>query len=300
MIYDIIVIGGGPAGLTSAIYGSRGGASVLVLEKAVCGGQIINSPEVENYPGRPKVAGVDLMMDMMEQAISFGTEIIYDEAISISRSDKVLTVSCTSSSYEGKSIIIATGRKNRSLGIENEDKFIGNGISYCATCDGGFYKGKNTAVVGGGNTALHDALYLSELCDTVTLIHRRNEFRGETHTLERVLKKPNIKIITPAKITKLLGDERLEGVEIEKDGEQDIIKVDGLFVAVGQIPQPLLSSNLSGTEDGYILSDESTLTDISGVFSAGDCRKKDVYQLTTAVSDGAVSGTAALSYISYD
>ena len=162
MIYDILVIGGGPAGLTAAIYGSRGGARVLVLERAVCGGQIINSPAVENYPGRPKVSGVDLMMDMMDQALSFGTEIIYDEVTAVAKKDDLFTVSGQSAVYTAKTIIIATGRKNRPLDVSREEELIGKGISYCATCDGGFYRGKDTAVIGGGNTALHDAIHCLE------------------------------------------------------------------------------------------------------------------------------------------
>ena len=294
---DILIIGGGPAGLTAALYAGRAGASVTVLESTVCGGQIINAPLVENYPGRPQVSGVELVMDLMGQASAFGAEILYEKAISLHREEDRFTVTVQSGEiFSARSVILATGRVHRNLGLPREELLVGHGVSYCAACDGGFFRGEDVAVAGGGNTALGDALYLAPLCRHVTLIHRRQEFRGDIHTLHRLQETENVTILTEASVTELRGEDRLEGITVSHRGKTVEIPVKGLFIAVGQQPQNgWLEEDL--LKDGYVAADESCRTPLPGLFTAGDCRTKEVYQLSTAVADGTVASLAALRYL---
>ncbi len=293
-MYDIIIVGAGPAGLTSAIYARRAMKSVLVLEALSYGGQIINTLSIENYPAMPGVSGFDFATNLYNQAKDLGADIKFEKVLEI-KDGSLKKVVTSKEEYECKCVIIATGCKNRKLGLPLEEELTGRGISYCATCDGNFYKGKIVAVVGGGNTALEDALYLSDIASKVYLIHRREEFRGEETTLNLLKKKDNIEFILNSNVTKLVGNEKLEKIIVNDDKEID---VDGLFVAIGKIPENENFRKLINLDDnGYIDSSEDCHTNISGIFVAGDARKKDLRQLVTATSDGAVAANEAIKYI---
>ena len=293
-MYDIIIVGAGPAGLTSAIYARRAMKSVLVLEALSYGGQIINTLSIENYPAMPGVSGFDFATNLYNQAKDLGADIKFEKVLEI-KDGSLKKVVTSKGSYECKCIIIATGCENRKLGLPLEEELTGRGISYCATCDGNFYKGKIVAVVGGGNTALEDALYLSDIASKVYLIHRREEFRGEESTLNLLKKKGNIEFILNSNVTKLVGNEKLEKIIVNDDKE---IEVSGLFVAIGKIPENENFRKLINLDDnGYIDSSEDCHTNVSGIFVAGDARRKDLRQLVTATSDGAVAANEAIKYI---
>ena len=298
---DVIIIGAGPAGLSAAIYVQRAGKSALVLEAMTYGGQIINTPEVENYPGIQKISGFDFATALYEQAVSLGAELVFDRAEKIEKKEELLQVTTAGGSvYEAKAVILATGAKNRKLGIEREQELTGRGVSYCATCDGAFYKGKPVAVNGGGNTALEDAMFLSNYCSRVYVIHRREGFRGEPQALEALRAKDNVEFVLNATVTGLLGEPKLTGVEVtdKLTGETRVLEVEGLFVAIGQEPENHGFENIVALDPlGYISAGEDCTTGTPGVFTAGDCRTKAVRQLTTAASDGAVAALAACSYI---
>ena len=304
---DVLIIGAGPAGLSAAIYAERAGKHAVCLEALTVGGQIVNTPEIENYPGIKKTSGFEFSMALFEQATELGTEIVYEKAARIEEKpgsdvDKSTYVVTTQSGkeFECRSVILATGAKNRHLGLAREEELLGKGISYCATCDGAFFKGKDVAVNGGGNTALEDALFLSNYCSKVYIIHRRDQFRGEPKNLEALKGKDNIEYILDSTVTELIGDDRLEKVAVKNKNTGDIkeIPVSGLFIAIGQEPDNKpFASVVELDEKGYIKANESCKTQMSGVFVAGDCRTKAVRQLTTAASDGAVAALAACEYI---
>ena len=297
---DIIIIGGGPAGLTAAIYASRAGKSVLLIEKQSCGGQIVTSPKVENYPGIPVVSGFEYGETLKKQAKSFGAQIISENVLSIEVKDGVRIAKTAKNSYEGKTIIYAAGAEKRKLGIEREEELIGSGISYCAYCDGNFFRGRTAAVVGGGNTALDDALYLSEICKKVYLIHRRHQFRGDEATVERLRKIPNVEIICGYTVDRLIGDFMLSAIHIKstEDKEPRMIETDGLFIAIGNTPgNENFKEWFEIDTDGYIVTDEACRTKTPGIFAAGDCRQKNLRQLVTAAADGAISAVSAVEYI---
>ncbi len=297
-IYDSVIIGAGPAGMTAALYLLRSNKTVAIIEKNTFGGKIALAHNVENFPGTMKMSGLEFSDRMLEQITEAGCDFIFDEALSIEKKDDSFLVSCSFEQVLGKTVIIAAGTENRPLGIENEEKYIGKGISYCALCDGAFYKGKKVAVVGGGNTAIGDALMLSEIAETVYLIHRRNEFRAEPKVVETLKTKENVKIITPAKVTKLAGVDGISEIEIDKGGEIQTLSVDCVFVAIGLVSAITpFSSNITLDEGGYADSEEDCLTKSEGIYVAGDCRKKSVRQLTTAVSDGTVAAMAAYDYL---
>ncbi|MBR1723573.1 MAG: FAD-dependent oxidoreductase, partial [Ruminococcus sp.] len=236
-MYDIIVIGAGPAGMTAAIYARRASKSVLVLEAKSYGGQIINTPDIENYPVEAHISGFDFATKLYEQATGLGAEFKFERALDIRDGDEK-TVVTSGGEYTAKAVIIATGSENRKLGVEGEDKLVGRGISYCATCDGAFFRKRTVAVVGGGNTALEDALYLADLAETVYLIHRRDEFRGEQTTADRLRERDNVKFVFNSRVTGLKADKRLKAIEVTNNsGEVTELKVDGLFVAVGRVPE---------------------------------------------------------------
>ena len=297
-MYDIIIIGAGPAGLTAAIYAKRARKKVLVLEAEAYGGQIINTLNIENYPAAPHIDGYTFATNTYNQAIELGAEVKFEKVINLENGNvkKVITPSNT---YETKSIIIATGCGIKKLNLDNEDKFIGRGISYCATCDGAFYKGKEVAIVGGGNTALEDALYLSDIASKVYLIHRRDSFRGEDDYYEKLKLKDNVEFIFNSNVAKLFGNDYLEAIEIiDKENNKKNVSISGLFVAIGRIPENANFSKLIDiNESGYVNANENCKTNIEGIFVAGDCRVKTLRQLVTATSDGAVAATEAIKYI---
>lgn len=298
-MYDIIIIGAGPAGLTSAIYARRASKKVLVLEAKSYGGQIINTLDIENYPVEAHISGFDFATKLYNQVKDLGAEVVFEKAVDINDGGDFKEVITNKNSYRTKTIIIATGSENRKLGLTDEDKLVGKGISYCATCDGAFYKNKTVAVVGGGNTALEDALYLSDVASKVYLIHRRSEFRGEETTVSSLKEKENVEIIYNSNVTKLNSNERLESIEVtNNDGTIKTLEVDGLFVAVGRVPENQNFAKLIDLDEaGYVKALEDCNTNVAGIFVAGDNRVKEVRQLVTATSDGAVAATNAIKYI---
>ena len=298
--YDIVIVGAGTAGLSAAIYAVRAGKSVIVLEAITHGGQIVNTPEVENYPGIQKISGFEFANNLYEQAKSLGAEVIYEKVIGIEVNGEEKIVHTTKEDYQAKAVILATGAKNRPLGLEHEKEWIGAGISYCAICDGMFYRGKDVAVAGGGNTALENAIFLTNYCRKVYLIHRRDAFRGEEKLLQILKEKPNVEFVLNANITRLIGEDGVDGVEVEDKNthEKRVIDVMGLFVAIGQMPENSEFVNVVDLDKGgYIEAKEDCKTKTKGIFTAGDCRTKKVRQLATAASDGAIAALAACEYI---
>ena len=299
-MYEILIVGGGPAGLTAAIYAARAGKTVAVLERETPGGQIVSAPLVENYPGILSISGAELAQKMTEQAKLLGAEFLFTEAAGLSKTQDGFLVSCADGALEARTVILATGASHRKLGLSQEDALTGCGISYCAVCDGAFYEGLDVAVVGGGDTAVQDALLLANTCRSVTLIHRRNAFRASPHLVSCAERQENIRILRNYTVQKLLrlGDV-LQGVELLnlKTGEPERLDMDGLFIAVGQAPQSAPFQEAVAVENGYYLAGEDTKTSLPGVFAAGDGRKKQVRQLTTAVSDGAAAALAACRYL---
>jgi len=298
-MYDIIIIGAGPAGLTAAIYGARANKKVLVLEAKTYGGQIISASKIDNYPGIPHISGIDYATNLFNQAKDLGAEVKFEKAIDIDVSNVIKKIITNNSEYQCKSVIIATGADKRKLGIEREEEFLGKGVSYCATCDGMFFKGKDVAVVGGGEAALSETIYLSNICDKVYLIHRRDEFRGSEKIVDELREKNNVIFVLNTNIVKLNGNSFLESVDI-KDSNNNVstLQVSALFIAVGQVPETnILVSKLEKNKLGYIIAGEDTLTNLAGVFVAGDVRQKNLRQLTTAVSDGSEAAVMACNYI---
>ena len=292
--YDLIVVGGGPAGLTAALYARRAGRTVLVLEKAGIGGQIASSPRVENFPGLPAVSGAELADRLYAQAEAAGAVIELEEVLEV-RDGPEKTVVTDYGTYTCDAVILATGMTHRKLGLPGEDTL--SGISYCAVCDGAFYTGRNTAVVGGGNTALQDALFLSDLCRSVTVIHRRASFRGDPVLVEALQKRENVSFRMETVVEALEGrDGALCALNLRHTatGETSRLEVDGLFEAVGQQPHAALARALNAADgDGFVPAGEDCRTALPWLFAAGDCRCKTVRQLTTACADGAVAALAA-------
>lgn len=292
-MYDAVIIGAGPAGLTGALYLLRASKTVLVLEAKHYGGQIADAVRVENYPGIASVSGFDFANRLYNQVKALGAEFRHEAVTGIHPNKTVFT---DTASYTAKAVIIATGAAKRKLQLPNEQALTGRGVSYCAVCDGNFYRGKTVAVVGGGNTALEDALYLTDIASQVYLIHRRDTFRGEAGSLRRLQKKPNAALIVNANVTALTGRDKLESVTVtDRFGKTREIRTDGLFVAIGQEPQSKLFSAVARlSPDGYIESPDGVHTGTEGIYVAGDVRAKEVRQLTTAVSDGSVAAAAAI------
>lgn len=292
-MYDIIVVGAGPAGLTAAIYARRANKKVLVFEAKSYGGQIVNANLVENYPGFKSISGFDLATDMYEQAVELGAEIKFEMVKKITKEKEVITDSGT---YSAKAIILATGAENRRLNLPEEVDYIGKGVSYCATCDGNFYKGKDVAIVGGGNTALEDALYLANICNKVYLIHRRETFRGEDKYVEQISLSDNIELILNSNVIDLNGDDHLDSIVVkDNDDNTRTLEVSGLFIAVGQQPKnELFADVIELDEKGYIKAHDEVYTTCEGIYVAGDTRSKELKQLTTAVADGSLAATIAI------
>lgn len=300
-MYDIIIIGAGPAGLTSAVYAGRADKKVLILEKETFGGQITHSPRVENYPGFIQMSGNEFADKLVEQAMNQGAEIDLDSAVSIEKKDGFFLVKGERAEYEGKSVIIATGSAHRRLGLPDEDKFTGEGVSYCAVCDGAFYNDKDVAVIGGGNSALQEAVMLSKNCKSVTVIQNLSYLTGETKLIQELENKDNVSFIYSSVVTGLSGDDTFEGIRIKntETDEETFLPFDGIFVAIGQRPmnEPF-KDTVKLNEWGYISADESCIPEgEKGIFVAGDCRSKRVRQIATAISDGAVAALAACNYV---
>ena len=289
--YDVIIIGLGPAGAAAAIYSSRAGLSSVVLEGNAPGGQVVLTDKLENYPGIASVEGWKLATDMLGQVEKCGAKVVYERVSRVDLAAKI--VETGSHSFEAGAIIIAGGASARKLGLPGEEKLIGRGISYCAVCDGGFYKGKTVAMVGGGETAVGDAIYLSRICEKVYLIHRRDSLRASKSKQKLLFNCNNVEVLYNSTVSELETDGRLTGVLL---GSGQRIGLDGLFVAIGSQPDTSIYEGLT-LEDGYIVTDESMSTAIPGVFAAGDIRSKKVRQVVTAVSDGAIAAISAAEYL---
>lgn len=299
-MYDIIIVGGGPAGLTAALYALRAGKTVLIIEKNTFGGQITWSPKVENFPTILSISGAELGDRMLEQVLAQGADTELDEVTGISREGGVIRVKTEfGGEFEARTLIIATGARPRMLGIEREEELVGAGVCFCAVCDGAFYKDRAVAVSGGGNSALQDAVLLSETCSKVYLVHRRETFRGEAKLVETLRAKSNVEFVLNSRITELKGADELCGITVtDGGGNSRDLAVDGLFVAVGHEPDNgIFSELISLDEGGYAASGEDCRTQTENIFVAGDCRRKSVRQLTTAVADGATAALNACNYL---
>lgn len=299
-MYDVIIVGAGTAGLSAAIYTVRSGKSALILESKAFGGQIINTPEIDNYPGIKKISGFEFASGLYEQATDLGAIVRYEKVTAIEKEEEKMIVITSENAYECRTVILATGARNRRLGVDREEELTGLGVSYCATCDGAFYRNKDVVVVGGGNTALEDALFLSGYCRKVYVVHRRDAFRGDPKDVMRLEERDNVSFLMNTTVNAILGKQRVEGVEIRNkiSGELRRIPVDGVFIAVGQEPDNEAFANLVKLDPGgYIVAGEDCRTNVKGIFAAGDCRTKTVRQLTTAAADGAVAALAACERI---
>ncbi len=292
-MFDILIIGAGPAGMTAAIYARRAGLSVAIFEGEMYGGQMILTPDVENYPGIAKVSGAELSYTMSEQMRALGAEIIDAKVEAVKAFDGGFAVTADKE-YLGKTLIIANGAKRRKLGITGEEKYIGRGVSYCAVCDGMFFKGKTVCVVGGGNTALEDAVYLSRICEKVYLIHRRDEFRAKKILVDGVKSAKNIEIIYSAAPKEIAGDMKVTSITLDNGRT---IETSAVFVAIGLAPENEIFEELVTLEDGYIKAGDDTHTSREGVFAAGDTRTKSLRQIITAASDGAIAVAEAEKHL---
>ena len=300
-MYDIIIIGAGPAGLTAAIYARRANKTVLLLDKAAFGGQMTFSPKLENYPGFESVSGTELADKMVSQVLEQGAEVEIEAVEKVEVSDGIKKVTTEDGNvYEAKALIIAAGAKHRHLGVENEERFIGDGISFCAVCDGAFYKDKKVILVGGGNSALQEAILLSETCEKVTVVQNLDFLTGEEKLQQILQEKPNVEILTGTVVEKVLDTPVFRGVSLRRnaDGATFSLLADGLFVAIGLEPENGIYAELCTVDErGYLAAGEDCLTKTPGVFAAGDCRSKAIRQITTATADGAVAAVSACKYI---
>lgn len=298
-MYDVVILGAGPAGLTAGIYAARGGLSVAIVENQAPGGQAALTAEIENYPGFETISGFDLTARMVAQCEGLGVVFVYDNPVNVSLEGAVKTVETAySGTVEGRSLIIATGALPRPLGVPRESELLGGGVSYCATCDGAFFRGKPVAVVGGGNTAVEDALYLERFASEVYLIHRRDALRADALLSERITKS-TVKILWDTVVTDLVGSPRLQSLNVKnvKTGETSSVRVDGFFIAAGRKPASEGLNGVALNESGYILTDDEMRTNIDGVFAAGDVRRKSLRQVVTAAADGALAAENAVKYV---
>ena len=301
-MYDIIIAGGGPAGLTAAIYGLRAGKTVLVIEKGGFGGQIAFSPKVENIPGTKVISGAQFAEDITEQAMALGAEVELEKVVKVEKIDGIFQVSTEEgSTYEGKTVILALGVKHRTLGLPGEEELIGNGISFCAVCDGAFYAGQEVAMIGGGNSALQEALLLSEVCAKVTVVQNLADFTGERKLADALLEKDNVQVFFNTVVSGYeAGETGLTGLQLHNDqtGEDSYLKVDGAFLAVGLKPENEPFADLANLNPwGYFDVGENCCTNTEGVYVAGDCRSKTIRQVVTASADGAIAAMAACRYL---
>ena len=295
--YEIIIIGGGPAGIAAGIYAARAGRKVLIIEKYAPGGQLNLIGEIENYAGFKKIAGSMLAQNFEEHAKSLGVEFVMDEVVSVEKSKGGFEIKTNSASYQAISVILAQGCHSRELGIDGEMKFKGHGVSYCALCDGNFFKGKTVAVVGSGDSAFSDAVYLASICKKVYVLTKA-KLKLHNYAEDELDDKKNVKILKAAISTRILGEEKLERLEYEQDGKRKTIAVDGVFVAIGRTPETLILKDfVELTDGGYVKSNDKMETSLAGVFVCGDVRDGSIRQIATAVGDGAIAGTNANKYV---
>lgn len=299
-IYDVIIIGAGPAGMTSSIYASRANLDVLMVEKKYPGGQMLSTAEIENYTGYENITGPDLSEKMFEHSKKFGTDFVFGEIKKVKIENNIKILEISGKTYKAKSIIIATGTQARLLGIEGEKEFTSKGVSYCAVCDGAFFKGKNVVVIGGGDSAIEESMYLANLVNKVTVVHRRDELRAQKILQDRAFKKKNIEFCWDSIPVKINGEKKVTGIEVKnvKTNEIKKIEAEGIFIYIGMIPQTEVFKDLNILDEkGYVIADENMLTSVEGVFVAGDVRQKEIRQVVTATSDGAIAAQSAYKYI---
>lgn len=299
-VYDIAVVGAGPAGLTAALYARRAGKTVVVIEKENFGGQITFSPKLENYPTAMAISGSEFAEKLMEQAEAHGTVLEMDNITAVEKTAAGFTLKGEYGSYDAKTVILATGSKHRTLGIAHEAELTGQGVCYCAVCDGAFFRDQDVAVIGGGNTALQDAVFLSELCTSVTIVQNLPTLTGDPVLQEKIKNLENVSVICEATVDALLGEKKLTGIRILRGAEKtpEVLAVTGMFVAIGQQPENEAFAALSKLDQaGYIIADENCCTDTDGIFVAGDCRTKAIRQVVTATADGASAALAACRYL---
>ena len=297
-MYDIAIIGAGPAGMSAAVYACRAGLSTAVFEGEFCGGQMLLTPEIENYPGAPKTSGAALAECMRRQMLDLGAELIERRVGKIEKNGGNFTISAGKKSFEARAVILATGAKRRHLGVPGEERLLHRGVSFCAVCDGSFFKGREVAVVGGGNTALEDALYLAGICPRVWLIHRRDSFRAQAHLVERVKNEPKIEFLPFSTVVEVRGEDKVSGILVGTPSGEREIPLAAVFVAVGLVADNAAFADLVALNDsGYIAAGADTLTSQPGVFAAGDTRTTPLRQIVTAAADGAAAATAAEQYL---
>lgn len=296
---DSIIIGAGPAGLTAAIYALRYGLKIIVFDKGFYGGQVANTTEVANYPALPNISGMEFSTNIYQQAIDLGADIRFESIDSVSFNNKIKSVTTNNGTYEAKTVIIANGAKRRLLECKGEKELTGKGVSYCATCDGAFFKNKDVAIVGGGNTALEDCLFLSNICNKVYLIHRRDKFSGDKLLVNSIKSKSNIQILYNYAVQKINGDKTVSSIEIKnlQDNSVQALDLSGIFIAIGYVPDNSIFKGIEVDKVGYIISDENCKTNIEGIYVAGDSRTKILRQIITAAADGAVAAFQASNYI---
>ena len=297
-MYDIIIIGAGPAGMTAALYAKQAKKNILIFEKNTYGGQILKANKVKNYPGIKEISGFDFSTNLYNQLTDLNVEIKFEEVIKISDENNFRIVTTPKGNYSAKSIIICTGGTNRKLNLNNEDKFIGKGLSYCTTCDGMFFKDKIVAIYGGGNSAIDGALYLSDICKKVYIIYRKENFQTDNESISKLKEKENIEFIFNTNIVDLIGDNKLERIKLKQQDKDIELNIDGLFIEIGYLPVSEICKNIINTDsNGYIIANEDCKTNIEGIFTAGDVRIKTIRQLTTACSDGTIAALNACKYI---
>lgn len=294
-MYDLLILGAGPSGLTAGIYAARGGLKTAIIEKTSFGGQLALTSEIENYPGFENISGFELAYKMQQQAEKLGVEFIYEEITDLDIVGDVKSVKTQGNKYEAKAIIIAMGASPRLLGLDKEKALLGAGVSYCATCDGAFFRGKDVAVIGGGNTAVEDAIYLSKFCNKVYIVHRRNEFRATKAEINKMTAKQNVELVLSSVVSDIFGESKVEGIEVTTREQKKRIDVSGVFVAIGRTPNTTLINGIDLTDNGYIVVDRLQRTSEKGVYAVGDIVDKSLRQVVTACSDGAVAAECVIA-----
>lgn len=294
-MYDLLILGAGPSGLTAGIYAARGGLKTAIIEKTSFGGQLALTSEIENYPGFENISGFELAYKMQQQAEILGVEFIYEEITDIDIVGDVKSVKTQGNKYEAKAVIIAMGASPRLLGLDKEKALLGAGVSYCATCDGAFFRGKDVAVIGGGNTAVEDAIYLSKFCNKVYIVHRRNEFRATKAEINKMTAKQNVELVLSSVVSDIFGESKVEGIEVTTGEQKKRIDVSGVFVAIGRTPNTTLINGIDLTDNGYIIVDRLQRTSEKGVYAVGDIVDKSLRQVVTACADGAVAAECVIA-----